>query len=46
MFQEDKKKDIYIAIPQKYRVSSNYDEYIHLKDGTFKLIRNTTIKYI
>ncbi len=37
---------IYIAVQQKFRVSSNYDEYIRLKDGSFKLIRNTTSKYI
>ncbi len=44
MYQE--KREIYVAVQQKYRVSSNYDEYISLKDGSFKLIRNTTSKYV
>ena len=46
MFQDDKRKSAYIAVQQKYRVSSNFDQYISLKDGTFKLIRNKTSKYI
>ncbi len=50
MFQEEKKKDIYVAVQQKYTVSTNYHEYISFKrsDGTldFKLIPSTTSKYV
>ncbi len=46
MFQEEKRRPVYVAVQQKYRVSTNFDEYISLKDGSFKLIRNTTCKYI
>jgi hypothetical protein len=46
MFQEEKRKPVYVAVQQKYRVSTNYDEYISLKGGTFKLIRSKTSKYI
>ncbi len=49
MFQEEK-KNIYVAVPQKYIVSTNYHHYISFKreDGTldYKLIPNTTIKYV
>lgn len=42
MYQQDNKKDVYIAVQQYYKVSTNYDQYISFKrsDGTldYKLI--------
>ena len=42
MFQEDKKKEIYVAVQHFYKVSTNYDDYVSFKkkDGTldYKLV--------
>jgi hypothetical protein len=42
MFQEDKKKEVYVAIQEQYKISTNYDHYVSFKDKdgvlTYKLI--------